>query len=222
MAGKTAKATILCAAISMMGTGCATKNKQYITNLRNSNARLTEQLNRAQNSLGSADRENGDLNERYLAAMRDIDELRAELANMPEPTTAAPGWTPVAGGAMIAIETGVLYPPGKAKLRQDARRTLDTVVSAVRGEYSDKAIFVIGHTDNQPIRKSGWSDNWQLSSERSLAVVRYLEKQGVSPSRLTACGAGEFRPIVDNASSQDRKTNRRVEIFAVDNQILGS
>ncbi|RME41480.1 MAG: flagellar motor protein MotB, partial [Planctomycetota bacterium] len=73
-----------------------------------------------------------------------------------------------------------------------------------------------GHTDDTPIRKSGWKDNYELSAQRALAVVRYLGSKGIDFKRLIACACGEHRPRVPNRSAAERARNRRVEIFAVD------
>ncbi|HRX87797.1 MAG TPA: OmpA family protein, partial [Phycisphaerae bacterium] len=60
---------------------------------------------------------------------------------------------------------------------------------------------------------------YELSAERALAVVRWLKERGVSPSRLVACGVGEYRPRVPNTSRDNRAKNRRVEIFALDAEV---
>ena len=203
-------------------TGCSSKLKERITMLERANDNLTEQLNRCHSDLDDVAGERDETGRRLAMAQRDVDDLLAQLAALPEPEQAAPGWTAVPGGAMIAIEGEVLFTPGKETLRNSARRTLDAIVSAVQGEYNDKDVFVFGHTDDQPIKKSGWKDNWQLSAERSLAVVRYLKDRGVSTGRLVACGAGEHRPRVPNSSAPNRAKNRRVEIFAIDPQVLAS
>lgn len=200
-------------------SGCASKKmEERISLLEDTNRDLTGRLNRAMGELDATSREREAIDGRLLAAQREVDDLRNQLANMPVPEEAAPGWTAVPGGAMIAIEGGVLFAPGKVALRDQARRTLDRIVSTVQGEYGDKDILVFGHTDDQPIKKSGWQDNWQLSTERALAVVRHMTGQGVSPTRVAACGCGEHRPGVPNNSEGNRSKNRRVEIFAIEPQ----
>jgi len=197
-------------------TGCATTNKKTELDIAHErNQELAGRLNRAYADLESAMRERDAFSNRLASALQDVNALRSELANQPEPITAPAGWTAVPGGAMIAIESGVLFAPGKAEIRPEARKTLDGIVSTLQGEYGEKDILVFGHTDDNPIKKSGWKDNWQLSSERALAVTRYLAGRGVTPARLAACGAGEFRPKVPNNSEPNRTTNRRVEIFAL-------
>jgi chemotaxis protein MotB len=142
--------------------------------------------------------------------------VRAELAGRPLVEQAPAGWTAVPGGGMISIEENILFGPGKAVLRDEARKTLDGIASTLSGEYGNKDIMVFGHTDDRPIKKSGWNDNWQLSTERGLAVVRYLKEHSVSPDRLVAAGCGEYRPRVPNTTEPNRLSNRRVEIFAID------
>jgi chemotaxis protein MotB len=121
---------------------------------------------------------------------------------------------------MIAIEDDLLFAPGRITLREEARKTLDGIVSTLQGEYGDKDIVIFGHTDDRPIKKSGWDDNWQLSTERALAVTRFLQEHGISASRLVASGCGEHRPRVPNTTEPNRTANRRVEIFAIDPQAL--
>ena len=200
-------------------SGCANKKlDERISLLEDTNTNLTGQLNRAMGELDAMSRGREALDGRLLAAQREADELQNQLANVPVPEEAAPGWTAVPGGAMIAVEGSVLFAPGKVTLRDQARRTLDRIVSTIQGEYGDKDILVFGHTDDRPIKKSGWEDNWQLSTERALAVVRHIISQGTSPNRVAACGCGEHRPRVPTSSEGNRSKNRRVEIFAIEPQ----
>jgi len=204
-------------ALCLVAFGCNKPNNEAAA-LQQQNRELNSQLARAHSDLRSAIGERNSLNDRLTAAMRDADSLRAQLANMPEPEAAPPGWTSVPGGGMIAIEDRVLFAAGRVTLRDEAQRTLGSIVSTLLGEYGDKDIIVFGHTDDQPIQKSGWDDNWQLSTERALAVTRYLAQHGVGTARLVAAGCGEYRPRVPNNSEPNRTANRRVEIFAIDPQ----
>lgn len=198
-------------------SGCANKKeKERMSMLESANRDLAGRLNRASSDLERAMQERDELYNQMLAAQARADDLRNQLANMPEPEPAAAGWTTVPGGAMIAIDDRVLFPPGKITLRPEAKRILDGIVSTLKGEYGDRDVLVFGHTDDRPIKKSGWQDNWQLSTERSLAVVRYLEDHGVGAARLVAAGCGEYRPRTTNNSEEARLQNRRVSIFAAD------
>ncbi len=153
--------------------------------------------------------------EELLAALQANTQFQERLAKVPEPREVAPGWTAVEGGGMIVLGTGT-FRAGAVVLRDEARKKLDAVASSINRDYPDKDIIVVGHTDDRPITKSGWEDNYQLSVERALAVVRYLSGRGVNPERLIAAGCGEHRPRTPNTSDTNRQANRRVEILAID------
>jgi chemotaxis protein MotB len=118
-------------------------------------------------------------------------------------------------GLVARVVDRVLFDSGKAELRRGAARVLDKVAQVLK-EIPDQPIAVEGHTDNVPIKYSGWADNTALSVARANAVVAYLtEKQGLDPSRLTAVGFGEERAIAPNDSPEGRQKNRRVEIVVL-------
>jgi chemotaxis protein MotB len=75
-----------------------------------------------------------------------------------------------------------------------------------------------GHTDNLPVKKGQtYKDNWELSTKRALSVLRFLIKQGINPSRLSASGYGSFQPIDINNNLNARKKNRRIEMKITQN-----
>lgn len=208
----------LCLFATLAVVGCGgPKNEPDAMAQRNQ--ALASQLNRSQADLAAAVQERNALNERLRALMAEADSLRGQLSSLP-PEPAPAGWTAVPGGGMIAIEDGVLFAPGRNVLRDEAKRTLDGITSTLQGDYGDKDIVIFGHTDDRPIKKSGWDDNWQLSTERALAVARFLQQHGVTPNRIVAAGCGEHRPRVANNTEPNRTANRRVEIFAIDPQSL--
>ncbi len=199
-----------------MAAGCS--GQKNMAQMEAENQKLRGDLSRAEGDMASILKERELLNNRLRAMQNEIEGMRSEIAGRPVVEPAPAGWTAVPGGGMIAIEENILFGPGKAALRDEARKTLDGIVSTLGGEYGGKDNMVLGHTDDRPIKKSGWNDNWQLSTERGLAVVRFLKEHGVSPDRLVAAGCGEFRPRVPNTTEPNRLSNRRVEIFAIDAQ----
>jgi chemotaxis protein MotB len=116
-------------------------------------------------------------------------------------------------GLVITILNKVLFTSGKADLKPSAQVTLEKVVGILNKNVPDKIVYVEGHTDNVPIRVSGWRSNWELSTARSTEVLHFLEDQGVNSSRLVACGYSEYHPVADNATLEGRQKNRRVEII---------
>lgn len=210
--------TVTTLALITLASGC--QPNERIRRLEQDNQELSDVFNRCRDDLEAC---KGDVAERdrLLAALRtDNENLRAQLAALPPPGEVAPGWTAVPGGAMIALETDVLFASGRATLRREAEQALNSIAATLNGEYADKDVIVFGHTDDEPIKKSGWKDNWQLSTERALTVVRYLRDNTINPDRLVACGAGEYRPRGPNDSAANRQHNRRVEIYAIDASLL--
>ena len=211
-------AAVMLVAAAMLAGGCGPDPKERIALLEENNAALTDQLNRMQGDLLQAQAER-DACDRDLALSRaENSDLQGRLAETPvEPSGETPaGWTAVPGGAMIAIEGWALFDAGKPTIQDGSKPILDEICRALQGNYADKDVLVFGHTDNQPIKVSGWKDNWELSSQRALSVVRYLASRGVSAERLAACGCGEHRPRMPNDSARAQQKNRRVEIYVLD------
>lgn len=115
-------------------------------------------------------------------------------------------------GLVITFVAEVLFDSGKDKLRNDSLPKLDKVVNVLNTTVADLGIGIEGHTDNQPIRRSGWKSNWELSTSRALSVLHYLGQSGVSEPRMSATGYGEYRPVALNDTKDGRQKNRRVEI----------
>jgi chemotaxis protein MotB len=116
-------------------------------------------------------------------------------------------------GLVITFVSEVLFDSGKAELREDSFGKLEKVASVLKTTVSDLNVGIEGHTDNVPIKYSGWKSNWELSANRALSVLHYLEdKEHIDPKRLSATGYGEFRPVESNATKEGKQKNRRVEI----------
>ena len=71
---------------------------------------------------------------------------------------------------------------------------------------------VDGHTDRRPISTVRFPSNWELSTARALAIVKFLRGQGIPAQRLAATGYGEFHPLDDGASEEAYARNRRIEL----------
>lgn len=116
-------------------------------------------------------------------------------------------------GLVITFVADVLFDSGKAKIRTEAYQSLDKVARVLQENVPQLNIGIEGHTDNVPIKTSGWKSNWELSAARSLSVLHYLvDEKGISPERISAIGYGEFRPVASNDTKDGRQLNRRVEI----------
>jgi len=116
-------------------------------------------------------------------------------------------------GLVITFVADVLFDSGKSKIRQEAYPILDKVARVLKENVPKLYVGIEGHTDNQPIRFSGWKSNWELSSARALSILHYLiDEKGILPNRLSAVGYGEYRPVASNDTKEGCQLNRRVEI----------
>lgn len=119
-------------------------------------------------------------------------------------------------GLVITFVAEVLFDSGKAVIRKEAYPALDKVAAVIKDKVYDRDIGVEGHTDNEPIRHSGWKSNWELSTARATSVLHYLVDDGnLNPERLSAIGYGEYRPVASNDIAAGRQKNRRVEIVII-------
>ena len=100
-----------------------------------------------------------------------------------------------------------------AQIRPESHQLLDQFGKALSGGLADADIFVMGHTDSV-----GETDyNQRLSEKRAQAVAAYLiDRHNISPTRISATGAGEETPIASNDTESGRAMNRRVEFVRVD------
>jgi len=121
-------------------------------------------------------------------------------------------------GLVITVVGDLLFDSGKSKIRTEAYPLLNKVSAILKDNMVQFNVGIEGHTDNVPIKLSGWKSNWELSTARALSVLHYLVKdQGISPERLSAIGYGEYRPVDSNKTADGRKQNRRVEIVILPN-----
>ena len=114
----------------------------------------------------------------------------------------------------ISIADKLLFNSGSYRISSRAASILKKVGTVVN-EYPNMDVMVEGHTDNQGVgENASYKDNWELSVQRSAAVVRELQnKYDVLPSRLIAAGRSEYAPIAENKTAQSRAKNRRTKII---------
>jgi chemotaxis protein MotB len=117
-------------------------------------------------------------------------------------------------GLVIAIATDhVLFASGSAEFGADGERIIQ-VLAPTLAEFSNQ-ILVEGHTDTVPLDRDGY-DNWNLSTDRALAVLKVLAGYpGIDSERLVATGYGEYHPRASNETDEGKAANRRVELVIV-------
>ena len=119
--------------------------------------------------------------------------------------------TELRGKMTVKLKDKILFSSGSAALGKDGRAALAAVADALRN-VQGKTIRVEGHTDDVPTAPAVFATNWELSTARALAVVRFLQAAGVDPTRLAAAGYSQYQPVSANDSAEGRSLNRRIEI----------
>jgi outer membrane protein OmpA-like peptidoglycan-associated protein len=117
----------------------------------------------------------------------------------------------VGEGVAITLK-GIYFDFDKATIKPESKPGLENAARILKENPTIK-VEIQGHTD------SVGSDEYNvtLSEKRAGAVVDYLVRNlGIDASRLTAKGYGEFQPVADNATEEDRALNRRVDFLVVD------
>ena len=127
--------------------------------------------------------------------------------------------TQLKGKLTVNMVDRVLFDSGQAEVRADGKKVLEKV-GKILTSVTDKDIRIEGHTDNKPIvgedLKNKYATNWELSTARATAVLRYLQDVAkVDPKHLVAAGYGEYRPVASNGTPESRALNRRIEIVLV-------
>ena len=121
-------------------------------------------------------------------------------------------------GDRFVFQSEVLFAQGAASLGPEGEEKLGQLAVALNQiaaeipEDIDWILQVEGHTDDIPVRAGRFADNWDLSTERALSVVRFLAGSGLPANRLAAAGYGEFQPLDDAGSDEARRRNRRIEM----------
>lgn len=192
-------------------TGCNNRLKMERDALYLQNQELQDELDRARAALSGGQ---GD----QSALLAEIESLRAQLAAQPMgnvgDSTAFDNIAGVdaysdGGTVTVRVQGDILFASGKVDLKGSAKSTLNQVASVIKSEYPGNTIRVEGYTDTDPIRKSSWKDNLELSLQRAAAVHRQLQSQGISADNMYAAGFGEAR------QQGSKEKSRRVQIVVV-------
>lgn len=191
------------------------------------------QIQKLQEDKNRLQAENADLQSRLASAMQDaqrsrdralqlqqmLDDARRQIAERGSAPNLPPGWEGTETFAWTEIQEDILFDSGKAELKATGRTKLREAAQTIQTtpEFLGREVWVIGHTDNDPIRvtKNLWKDNLDLSCNRAMTVVRELRALGLDPQRLVAAGQGEYKPKAPNTSKANKALNRRVQIVTV-------
>ncbi len=198
--------------LMLLSSGCGNWKKKY------------EALNvEYQNLKGLLERERAEKQQlagEVASGQQTIEELQMQIEQRNQSPAEASGFgegydvafDAAAGTVTVTLPNAILFSPGKAALKKTTHTELDHIADVLKSKYGGIRISVVGHTDADPIKKSKWADNWELSAQRSLSVLRYLIKRGIPEDLIEAAGRGASQPVADNSSSSGKAQNRRVEV----------
>lgn len=147
-----------------------------------------------------------------------IDDLRAEISGTIREMDIGDEVKIVEGTNFLILrfDSVLLFDLGKADIREsslDALKKIGLMLNKL-----DNEIIVQGHTDDLPINTQQFPSNWELSTRRATNVIHFfVDECGIDPSRLTATGNAEFKPVKPNDSSENRQQNRRIDIVVSKN-----
>jgi chemotaxis protein MotB len=114
---------------------------------------------------------------------------------------------------VISIRSAITFPSGQAALSKEGQKAIRNVASSLKKTYPGAKYGIEGHTDTDPIKKSKFPSNRDLSIARAMAVLTYLvEECGLPDDQCIVAGHGQYDPVVANKSESDKANNRRVEI----------
>jgi len=150
------------------------------------------------------------------ASSSDLDELQkqiqtalgSELKNHEVETRVTPE------GFVISLKELGFFSSGQAGLVTPAAGKIERIANVLAQHGLE--LRIEGHSDDQPIHSSQFDSNWELSTARAMAVMKFLvEHDGFDPRKISIAGYGEYRPIADNATPEGRRANRRVDLVVV-------
>ncbi len=211
-ANKKTIALLTCSVLFTLLPGCVNWEKRY-------DALSVEH----ENLKGLLDRERSEkglLADQVTQGQQTIEELQRQIEEQSKTPAQATGFgdgydvafDAAAGTITVTLPNSILFGSGQATLKRATSTELNHIQSVLRQKYAGKPIDIVGHTDTDPIKKSKWKDNWELSAQRSLTVARYLIQRGIAEDQIRAVGCGESRPIASNSNATGKAKNRRVEI----------
>jgi chemotaxis protein MotB len=207
-----------------MTTGCVTsrahqaamdEKDKTISELREERSQLKSQIQGLKTSLDSA---HGDLTA-ASAKMNDADTTmpvakeKESVEKIPELDNVGVTYGMRDGNMVLSIPSSITFASGQSTLSKDGEKALAQVAATLKKKYPNGKYSIEGHTDSDPIKKSKFTSNRELSVMRAMAVLTYLvEDCHVSDKQCVVAGHGEYTPVAANDNDKDKAKNRRVEI----------
>jgi len=174
--------------------------------------KLLAEKGKMSDALGNAKKRLEELRKAQLAASKRAELFRQLALKFKKMTDAGDLKIVLRDGRMVLqLRNDVLFDSGKVTIKKAGKDALKEV-AGVLVTLTDRKLQVAGHTDNVPISTARFPSNWELSSARSIAVVKFLVGEKVNAKLLSAAGYSEHDPVSANDSDENKAKNRRIEI----------
>jgi chemotaxis protein MotB len=122
-------------------------------------------------------------------------------------------------GLVISLASDAFFNPASARINIDQTRDILLRLANLLAseELAGRKLRIEGHTDDEVTDPTGpWEDNWDLSTSRSISVLRYLADIGIDERRFQVAGFADTMPLASNDTAEGRAYNRRVDIIVLD------
>jgi chemotaxis protein MotB len=194
---------------------------QQIAAMRRQLAQLNSILTDAETRNKASEAQIADLGRRLNSALaqrvQELSRYRSEFFGRLRQILAQRSDILVVGDRFV-FQSEVLFPKGDSALSPLGNEEMQKLAGAIKqleAEIPPDIAWVLrvdGHTDIDPIQSAAFASNWELSSARAIAVVKFLIGQGVQAKHLVAAGFGEFQPLDPGTSEDAKSQNRRIEL----------
>ena len=189
--------------------------------IREQLAKLEAALGVAKQDLAGKDAKLAELGQRLNIALAnrvgELERYRSEFFGKLREALGNRSDVQVVGDRFI-VPTDILFDSGSADLGPAAQARLESLADTVREVSAeipssiDWVLRIDGHTDRRPIHTDRFPSNWELSTARAVAIVKFLVVQGIPAHRLSANGFGQFQPIDAADTPEAYAKNRRIEL----------
>lgn len=204
-----------------------------IENLKVHTRNVEDQLIRAEEDLAHLDDQNGRERQKLANFTNERQRLAQQLGTAGGPAIPSaigsklenlsqrfPSLQYDVKSGVSKLDTDLLFDSGDTELKAGGEKMLREFADIFQSpEGRDLKIMVVGHTDTRGIKgrevRERYPTNWHLSAGRAVSVAQRLRQAGIPEDRMGVAGFGEHQPISRNDSADNRRKNRRVEIFVV-------
>ncbi len=194
---------------SRMHQQAITEKDAEIERLREERTSLKSQIQKLKSNLETAQGQLADANARVIEPVVKEEPVQTN----PELEALGIGVSKRDGNTVISIPSSITFASGQAMLSKEGKDAIQKVAKLLRKEHAGMHYMIEGHTDDEPIKKSKFESNRELSYARAKAVLDFLVSDcSIEDGDCVIMAYGPHNPVAGGKSDKDKAKNRRVEI----------